>query len=540
MSNSDSHFTSINSGDDDSNLLFGRYQMERSLGSGGMGDVFLASDTRLPRKVAIKKVKASLSHDDMVRKRIERECALHATVGTHPHIVTLYDVVDQDGQLSIVLEYVEGVTLDQMLKDLAARGERVQRDEAATIVAQVLDALSAIHAQKIVHRDIKPANIMVTRNGTTGAVSAKLMDFGIAKEDNEYATQLTATTATSPGTPYYMAPEQIDPATFGEVTGRTDVYAIGIMMFQMISGEPPFTGTLTQVFNKHLSQTPPPLDVAEGHEDCGDLQGIIQIAISKQSANRFASASAMRDAVLGVGHEDNNAATRGAVTQVAAASTQGALTLPAGAVTAPGTHAELSRTVGAGTDTDPGTGAGETQWAGETDHGGQGSSPWMKWVAAAVVFVVVLAGVGFVGVKALTGTSSEVAEEEPAIVEEPETVVAADPVSIDTNPVIEFSGIGRDPGVANKSGSDASNLLMELRAKQAAGSSATPDIVASTPQPEAEPIPNEPSPTTPAPEQKPSAPKPTPKPAPKTAKKADDIAKEGESVKIGEVRWVEQ
>jgi serine/threonine-protein kinase len=536
MSSSDSRFTSINSGEDDASLLLGRYQMERSLGSGGMGDVFLASDTRLPRKVAIKKVKESLSHDDMVRKRIERECALHATVGTHPHIVTLYDVIDQDGQLSIVLEYVEGVTLDQMLKDLAARGERVQRDEAATIVSQVLDALSAIHNQNIVHRDIKPANIMVTRNGTTGAVSAKLMDFGIAKEDDEYATQLTATTATSPGTPYYMAPEQIDPATFGAVTGRTDVYAIGIMMFQMISGNPPFTGTLTEVFNKHLSQTPPPINIAEGREDCGDLQGIIQIAISKQPGNRFASASAMRDAVLGVGHQDNNAATRGAVTQVAGTSTLGA-TLPAGAVTAPGTHAELSRTVGAGADTDPGTGAGETQWAGDTGHGAAGSSSWMKWAAAAAVLIVALAGIGFVGVTALSGSSSEVAEEEPLAIEETETVVAEEPTQIDTGPVIEFGGVGRDPGIANKSGSDASNLLMELRAKQAADSPTTPSTASSVPEPEAETtqVASEPPPT-PAPQQKASAPKPAPKPT----KKATDLGKEGEAVKIGERRWVEQ
>jgi len=538
MSDSEPHFTEIKSGDDDSDLLFGRYQMERSLGSGGMGDVFLAQDTRLPRKVAIKKVKESLSHDDMVRKRIERECALHATVGTHPHIVTLYDVIDADGQLSIVLEYVEGVTLDQMLKDLAARGERVQRDEAATIVAQVLDALTAIHTQNIVHRDIKPANIMVTRNSKTGAVSAKLMDFGIAKEDDEYATQLTATTATSPGTPYYMAPEQIDPATFGAVTGRTDVYAIGIMMFQMISGTPPFTGTLTEVFNKHLSQPPPPLDIAEGREDCGDLQGIIQIAISKQPGNRFASASAMRDAILGVGQPSSQADTQGAVTMPANDSTVAAVTLPAGAVTAPGTHAELSRTLASGSGTDPGTGAGGTQWGGDTGHHARSGSPWPLRIAAACVVLIGLAGAGFVGVKALSN-SSEAKTEEIAPIEETDTQVAAEPAPISTEPIIEFAGVGRDPGVENKSGSDASNLLQELRAKQASESANTPEPVTAAPEPEPVSQPT-PPPATPK-EPKASTPKSTPKVTPKpTPPKKKETGQEREAVKIGERRWVEQ
>ncbi len=534
MSDSEPQFTSITSGDGDSGLLLGRYQMERSLGSGGMGDVFLASDTRLPRQVAIKKVKDTLSHDGMVRKRIERECALHATVGTHPHIVTLYDVVDQDGQLNIVLEYVEGVTLDQMLRDLAARGERVQRAEAVTIVSQVLDALSAIHAQNIVHRDIKPANIMVTRNGKTGEVSAKLMDFGIAKEDDEYATQLTATTATSPGTPYYMAPEQIDPATFGAVTGRTDVYAVGIVMYQMISGQPPFTGTLTEVFNKHLSQAPPPLDIAKGREDCADLQGIIQIAISKQPGNRFASASVMRDAVLGVELPSNSADTQGAVTLPAGATTQAAVTLPAGAVTQPGTHAELARTIGAGTDTDPAINAGQTQWAGDTGHGGSGSSPWLKRIAAGLVVIVGLAGMGFVGVKALSQSPAEPVAEE-AVTEEPASEIASEPASITTDPMIEFAGVGQDPGVENKTGSDASNLLQELRAKQAAESAAAPEPPMAEPKPEPEPVKQaSPPPKT----REASAPKPTPKPTPPP--KASQPKDEGKAVKIGERRWVEQ
>ena len=540
MSDAETHMTPPPS-DGDPDLLLGRYRLERSLGSGGMGDVFLASDTRLPRQVAIKKVKDTLSHDGMVRKRIERECALHATVGTHPNIVTLYDVVDDNNQLNIVLEYVEGVTLDQLLKDLSARGERLKRSEAASIVAQVLEALTAIHAQNIVHRDIKPANIMVTRNSKTGDVTAKLMDFGIAKEDDEYATQLTATTATSPGTPYYMAPEQIDPATFGAVTGRTDVYAVGIVMYQMISGAPPFTGTLTEVFNKHLSQAPPPLDIAQGYEDCGDLQGIIQIAISKQPGNRFPSASAMRDAILGVGQATNNADTQGAVTMPAGATTQAAVTLPAGAVTQPGTHAELSRTVGAGTGTgtDPNPGAGQTQWGGDTGHAGGGSSPWIKRIAAALVAIIGLAGVGFVGVKALSGTPAEVAEEEPAV-EEPETVVAEEPSGINTGPVIEFEGIGQDAGVENKSGSDASNLLRELRAKQAAEAAASPEpaVTASTttPEPAPEPVREAPPKPAPTPERKAAAAKPPTKPAPK----ATELGKEGEAVKIGERRWVEQ
>lgn len=527
MSGSDSHFTTISSGGDDSGLLLGRYQMERSLGSGGMGDVYLASDTRLPRKVAIKKVKESLSHDEMVRKRIERECALHATVGTHPNIVTLYDVVDEDGQLNIVLEYVEGVTLDQMLKDLSARGERMHRSDVVAIASQVLEALSAIHAQNIVHRDIKPANIMVTRNGKTGEVTAKLMDFGIAKEDDEYATQLTATTGTSPGTPYYMAPEQIDPATFGAVTAKTDVYAVGIVMHQMISGAPPFTGTLTEVFNKHLTQPPPPLDIAEGREDCAGLQGVVQIAISKQPANRFVSAHGMRDAVLGIGEPVHDAKTQEAATMPAAASAEAAMTLPAGAAAQPGAHAEMSRTMPAGSD----TGAGQTQWAGDTHPGGAGASAWPKAAAAAAVVLIGLAGAGFVGVKALSGGESETAAEEPPPVEEPETDVATEPEPLDSEPVIEFAGVGNDPGIKNKSGSDASNLLRELRAKRAAEQPAPPE-----PEPQVVATEQEPAPK-PAAEK--TASTPEPKPAPKKPASSKDIADEGEAVAIGERRWAD-
>jgi eukaryotic-like serine/threonine-protein kinase len=524
------------SDDSDPELVLGRYKLEHSLGSGGMGDVFFATDMRLPRKVAIKKVKEALSHDEMVRKRIERECALHAAVGTHPNIVTLHDVIDVDGVLHIVLEFVEGVTLDRWLKDLSARGSRVPRNEAVTIVAQVLEALSAIHAHNIVHRDIKPANIMVTHNQRTGDVSAKLMDFGIAKEDDDSATQLTATTGTGPGTPYYMAPEQIDPATFGAVTAATDLYAVGIVMYQMISGKPPFTGTLTEVFNKHLNEQPPALEIAQGYEDCQDLQPIIQTAIAKQPGSRYQSAHVMRNAVLGIGHAGD---TQDAKTRPAGMSPETAATLPAGAavtqtaVTAANASSpETAQRLHAGT----GGGAGHTQWAGDAAVSPGGS--WAKRIAAAVVAVLIISGIGVFGVSVMNGASTQAAED-PADAEVTQTVEEPAPNTmpgVSTDPVIEFAGVGKDPGIENKTGQDAFSLVQQRLEQKASESDTAPASTAAQTVTTPEPMPA-------AAETKPAETAQQPEPAkPKAALKKDpkDIGKEGDSVKVGERRWVEQ
>lgn len=277
----------------------GRFKVVRTLGSGGMGDVHLAEDSKLQRLVAIKTIKEDLCQDEEIRKRIERECLLHAKIGSHPHIVTLFDRLEDGDRIELIMEYVEGETLHDRLDMHAKAGTRLPWKQGVTIATQTLEALSRIHAQGIVHRDIKPSNILLARDDS-GGYCAKLMDFGIARmaTDDEKATMLTQEGTGGPGTPVYMAPEQIDPATFGAVSPATDVYAMGIMLYQILSGKPPFLGTLTEIFGGHLNKTPPPLEVGDDPVRPQVFRGVIEKALAKRPADRYESAKEFREALL--------------------------------------------------------------------------------------------------------------------------------------------------------------------------------------------------------------------------------------------------
>lgn len=286
-------------------LAGGRYRIMRLLGAGAMGSVRLAEDTALHRRVAIKTVKDEVARNVEIRKRIERECLLHAKVGPHPNIVTLFDKLEFDDEMHLVMEYIDGETLQARLERNAEMGIVLPPSESILIASQVLDALARIHAQGIVHRDIKPANIMLTYN-ESGAVCAKLMDFGVSRfaEDNEQLSRLTTTSNGGPGTPLYMAPEQIDSKTFGEVSYATDVYAMGIMLYQLLSGKPPFRGTLTEVLNGHLNMPVPPIVVRLDGVLPETIEGLLRRALAKKTCDRIQSASAFRDeliALTGVG-----------------------------------------------------------------------------------------------------------------------------------------------------------------------------------------------------------------------------------------------
>jgi len=281
------------SGDAQLALDSDRFRFIESLGAGAMGAVSLAEDTKLHRHVAIKTVKAELSRDPEFRKRIERECLLHAKVGPHPHIVTLFDRIESNGQIHLVMEYVEGESLQSMLERNAEEGIVLPVGKSLQIGLQCLEALSRIHAQGIIHRDIKPSNIMITHS-ETGEVCAKLMDFGVARmaDDDEQLSRLTTTDSGGPGTPLYMAPEQIDSKTFGEISPATDVYSMGILLFQMFSGAPPFRGTLTEVLNAHVNIPAPRLDTVAPGRIPAVLADVLQQALAKRSRNRFATVKA--------------------------------------------------------------------------------------------------------------------------------------------------------------------------------------------------------------------------------------------------------
>jgi len=247
------------------------------IGSGGMGEVYRARDTRLGRHVAIKVLANRLTDDAVVRARIEREARLLASLN-HPNIATIYSVEEYEGLPAIVMELIEGETLAVKLLD-----GPVPVDQAAQIARQVSDALAAAHDRGIVHRDLKPANIHLRTDGTV-----KVLDFGLAKavtpSDTRLSTPTVTTTGTIMGTASYMSPEQ---ARGHEVDRRSDIWSFGCVLFELLSGRPPFAGataadTLVSVLTaepdwSQLPATTPPR-----------LRTLLERCLEKDVAHRLA------------------------------------------------------------------------------------------------------------------------------------------------------------------------------------------------------------------------------------------------------------
>ncbi|HEX4913747.1 MAG TPA: serine/threonine-protein kinase, partial [Vicinamibacterales bacterium] len=204
---------------------FGPYQIEDELGSGGMGTVYRARDTRLGRLVALKVLRRDLAEDSVFANRLEQEARLVAALN-HPNVCTLHDIGRHDGNLFLVMELVDGINLTRRL---ATAREGLPVAESLAIAAQVAEALAAAHRVGIVHRDVKPANIMIAKDGV------KLLDFGVARSDGDVADTLTTMAGDSSGivgTLTYMAPEQLT----GRADARTDIYALGCVLFEMLTG----------------------------------------------------------------------------------------------------------------------------------------------------------------------------------------------------------------------------------------------------------------------------------------------------------------
>jgi Tol biopolymer transport system component len=264
--------------------LSGRYTIERELGAGGMATVYLAHDIRHHRKVAVKVLRPELSAI-LGAERFLAEIKTTANL-QHPHILSLFDSGEADGTVFYVMPYVEGESLRDRLK----REQQLPIDEAVRIAREVLDALDYAHKQGIVHRDIKPENILLHGG------HAMVADFGIAlaASRSDGGTRMTET-GMSLGTPHYMAPEQ----AMGErvITNKADVYALGCVLYEMLVGEPPFTGGSAQaVFARVLTDEPRsltlqrktiPLNVADA----------VRTALHKLPADRFASARDFADAL---------------------------------------------------------------------------------------------------------------------------------------------------------------------------------------------------------------------------------------------------
>ena len=259
-------------------VQIGPYKIEGLLGAGGMGEVFRAVDTKLNRPVAIKFLSAELA-DTAARRRFQREAQMASSLN-HPHILTVHDAGDFEGRQFLVTEFVDGGTLNTWAK----QEKRVWR-QTTELLTGVADGLATAHAAGILHRDIKPANILVAKNGY-----AKLADFGLAKlqepADPEGGRTLTEG-GTSPGllmgTIPYMSPEQ---ASGGTVDSRSDIFSFGIVLYETLGGERPFTGaTDLEVLQKVIHATPPPLPetVPAG------LRSILEKALESDPADRYQS-----------------------------------------------------------------------------------------------------------------------------------------------------------------------------------------------------------------------------------------------------------
>ncbi|GAB09250.1 serine/threonine protein kinase PknB [Gordonia araii NBRC 100433] len=264
--------------------LSDRYQLGETLGFGGMSEVHFARDLLLNRDVAIKVLRADLARDPSFYLRFRRE-AQNAAKLNHPTIVQVFDTGEaetEDGPLPfIVMEYVEGETLRDILR---ADGPLSPR-QALTWMADVAAAMDFSHRASIVHRDMKPANVMIDR---TGAV--KVMDFGIARAMNDTSATMTQTSAVM-GTAQYLSPEQ---ARGLKVDPRSDIYSMGCVLFELLTGEPPFTGdSPVAVAHQHVHEDPPlPSDLRGDIPP--ELDSVILKAISKNPANRYQSAAEFR------------------------------------------------------------------------------------------------------------------------------------------------------------------------------------------------------------------------------------------------------
>src|SRR5499433_896171 len=258
---------------------FGKYQVLERIGRGGMGTIFKAHDPVLDRRVALKVISTEIEVTDELRARFFREAQACARI-THPNIVIVHDMGEDDGRLFIVMELLEG----EELRRVIARQAQVSLKDKLDIVRQLCDGLHFAHQQGVVHRDVKPANVIVLRTG-----QVKILDFGIAQIAGA-ATQLDRTrTGMFLGTLRYMAPEQVR----GQADRRSDIFSVAAVSYELLSGRPPFAGDdPLQILEQLRTTTPPRLTELEPSLPSA-LADIIARALEKAPGDRFADLEQM-------------------------------------------------------------------------------------------------------------------------------------------------------------------------------------------------------------------------------------------------------
>ena len=269
-------------------MINDRYEVIKSIGEGGMANVYLAYDTILDRRVAVKVLRGDLSNDEKFVRRFQRE-ALSASSLSHPNIVEMYDVGEDNGLYYIVMEYIEGKTLKQLIKK---RGS-LTLSEAIDIMLQLTDGISHAHDSYIIHRDLKPQNIMICEDGTI-----KITDFGIAMALN--STQLTQTNSVM-GSVHYLPPEQ---ASGKGATIRSDIYSMGILFYELLTGSLPFKGdNAVEIALKQLRDEIPSVR-KKNPSIPQSVENVIIKATAKNPKNRYADAKEMHADLLTVLNDD--------------------------------------------------------------------------------------------------------------------------------------------------------------------------------------------------------------------------------------------
>jgi tRNA A-37 threonylcarbamoyl transferase component Bud32/streptogramin lyase len=272
---------------------FAGYRIERTLGRGGMGVVYLAEHERLKRKVALKVLAPELAVDERFRERFIRESELAASLD-QPNVLPVYDAGEQDGHLFIAMRYVDGADLRELIDE-----SPVSVDDMLTVLADVARALDAAHSKGLVHRDVKPGNILIARSSGSRAIEhVYLTDFGLTKRSTS-RSGLTGT-GVFVGTLEYAAPEQFEGKPLGP---QTDVYSLGCVLFECLTGEPPFRREQdAAVMYAHLHD-PPPSAATLRPGLSRNVDQVIEKAMAKRPDDRYATAgelsSALRDAVAG-------------------------------------------------------------------------------------------------------------------------------------------------------------------------------------------------------------------------------------------------
>jgi serine/threonine protein kinase len=280
----------------------GAYRLISRLGAGGMGEVWRAEDTKLLRQVAIKILPAQLANDEEWKERFLREARTVAQLN-HPNIAGIYSIDQQDETLFIAMELIEG----ELLTTVMARGPMLPVD-AVRVAVHVCDGLSEAHAKGIVHRDIKPDNIILSPR------FVKVLDFGIAKQIGGTADPKLTQGGMVMGTPHYMSPEQ---ALGRAVDARTDIFSLGVVLYEMLSGEKPFVGeAVTEILLKIVMNEPRDIGAA-AFGITPALAGIVRRCMQKQPEERFQDCDALRDALAASLREDPSHARRSSVPTIA-------------------------------------------------------------------------------------------------------------------------------------------------------------------------------------------------------------------------------